>query len=372
MIWKPMICLALLAFWTQVSAGASKREQIPIILDAASVANLALEFAEAEETTFEETMFALGHINVLPNKRAVVSSRIPGRAFSVLAVPHQQVQEGDEVAWIESRQPGDPPPTVMLAAPISGIVSKVDVALGQPVTPDQSLMEIIDLQVVEAEAQVPQHLANQLQLGQKAYIRVQALPGRVFEATLAHIAILADDQSGTIEAAFHVPNPESLLRPGMKAEFSIVTRQREDVMTIPRAAVQGDPSGRFVYIKDYEIENAFVKTPVVLGTQNDTVVEVVSGLLAGDEVVTRGAYALAFAGNGNISLKEALDAAHGHAHNEDGSEKADEHDDHAEHSESQEKSHGWTPLTTFFAGTSGLLLILLLVTVVMGRKNAVA
>ncbi|MDA7523072.1 hypothetical protein N8535_01410, partial [bacterium] len=40
----------------------------------------------------------------------------------------------------------------------------------------------------------------------------------------------------------------------------------------------------------------------------------------GDEVVTRGAYPLAFAGNGGISLKEALDAAHGHEHNEDGSE----------------------------------------------------
>ena len=80
-----------------------------IILDEVAVANMNLAFAEAEEATFEETIFALGGIEVLPGKRAVVSSRIPGRAFSVLVIPHQEVDAGVEVAWVESRQPGDPP-----------------------------------------------------------------------------------------------------------------------------------------------------------------------------------------------------------------------------------------------------------------------
>jgi hypothetical protein len=53
-------------------------------------------------------------------------------------------------------------------------------------------------------------------------------------------------------------------------------------------------------------------------------VEVLEGLLPGDEVVTRGAYALGFAGKGSVSLREALDAAHGHPHNEDGSEMTKE------------------------------------------------
>ena len=53
---------------------------------------------------------------------------------------------------------------------------------------------------------------------------------------------------------------------------------------------------------------------------NDRFVEIMSGLLPGDKVVTRGAYSLAFAGGGSVSLKEALDAAHGHEHAADGSE----------------------------------------------------
>jgi biotin carboxyl carrier protein len=342
-----------------------------IILDDITVSHMNLEFAEAEEASFEETIFSLGHIEVLPGKKAVVSSRIPGRAFSVLVIPHQEVDAGAEVAWIESRQPGDPPPVIKLEAPIAGVVSKVSIAQGQPVSPDDALIEIYDLSTVEAVAHVPQHLAGQLKLGQKAHIRLHALPEKVFEAKLAHIAVEADETTGTIEAAFHVANPERWLRPGMKAEFSIVVSQRENVMSIPRSAVQGDPAQRFVYVKDFKLKNAFVKAPVVLGAQNDRFVEVMSGLLPGDEVVTRGAYALAFAGKGSVSLKEALDAAHGHAHNEDGTEMtAEQQTAHADHDHA-DAHNDWNTLTIFFAATSGLLLLLLIVTGFKRREVAV-
>jgi cobalt-zinc-cadmium efflux system membrane fusion protein len=351
-------------------AADANRAQNTVILEEAAVANLQLDFAEAEETTFEETIFSLGHIEVLPGKKAIVSSRIPGRAFSVLVIPHQEVDADAEVAWIESRQPGDPPPVIKLNAPIAGMISKVNIAQGQPVSPDAELIEIIDLSIVEATASVPQHLAGKLKPGVKAHIRVNALPDHVFEAKLAHVAAVADENTGTLEAAFHVPNPDKLLRPGMKAEFSLVVSQRENVMSIPRSAVQGDAAERFVYIKDYDLKNAFVKVPIVLGAQNDRFVEVVKGLFPGDEVVTRGAYALAFAGKGSVSLKEAMDAAHGHAHNEDGTEMTKEQlaasghedDDHHEHS-------SWNMLTIFFAGTSGLLLMLLIMSGLKRRED---
>jgi hypothetical protein len=114
-----------------------------------------------------------------------------------------------------------------------------------------------------------------------------------------------------------------------------------------------------------------VKTPVVLGATNQEFVEVTKGLIAGDEVVTRGAYSLAFAGKGSVSLKEAMDAAHGHPHNEDGSEMTKEQQlaatraGGAQHGESDA---GWSLMTTFFAGSTGLLLLLLILSVAMKRQ----
>ena len=158
----------------------------------------------------------------------------------------------------------------------------------------------------------------------------------------------------------------------MRAEFSIVTQTRENVMSIPKAAVQGDAAGKYVFVKDYDLDHAFVKIPLETGVSNVEFIEVIKGLFPGDEVVVKGAYALSFAGKGSVSLKEAMDAAHGHPHNEDGTEMSKEqiaasggHDDHHH----EEDGLGWTVLTTFFAATSGLLLVLLIATLVIWRKN---
>lgn len=291
-----------------------------IILDESGVKNLRIQTAVAEPVDFEETVFALGRIEVYPGRRAAISSRIPGRALEVLVTHDHPIQKDAPAVIVESRQAGDPPPRVTLRAPISGLVSAVNIVPGQPVSPDNTLAEIIDLTEVYAIARVPEHLAGRLKPGQSAQIKIAAASGRVFPAKLEHLGALADAESGTVEAAFHVDNPGLVLRPGMRAEFSIVVAKHVGVTVVPRGAIQGTPSNRFVYVKDFDLPNAFIKTLVVTGRSNERVIEIVSGLLPADEVVTRGAYSLSFAGGGTLSLKEALDAAHGHEHNADGSE----------------------------------------------------
>jgi cobalt-zinc-cadmium efflux system membrane fusion protein len=309
-----------LCAWPALAGGASKHEANRVILNDTAIANLNLKTVSAKDSEFEETVFALGVIRVAPGTKAVVSSRVPGRAISVSAHIDTKIERGAEAVLLESRQAGDPPPSIRLVAPISGYVSAVKIAPGQPVGVEDSLIEIIDLSSVHAVAALPEHLASRVKIGQKGRIRVVGFPDRDFEAEVEHIGTEADYETGTLEVAFHVANPETLLRPGMRAEFSIITSKREGVLSVPAEAVQGDSVQRFVYVADTELKGAFIKTPVVIGTQNDRRLEIKSGVLPGDEVVTRGAYALVFSGKGNTSLKEAMDIAHGHSHAEDGSE----------------------------------------------------
>lgn len=367
------LCFLLPMAGVRLHGAEDAVERNLIILDDAGVKNLRLETAEAVETDFHQTLLALGRIEVFPGRLHVVSSRIPGRALKVNVKTDQSVKAGEELIVLESRQPGDPPPSVVLSAPIDGIVADMQVAPGKPVSPDDSLLSIVDLGIVHAIAKVPEHFAGLLAPGQKAQIRVPGYPDKSFEATLEHLAALADDVTGTLEAAFHVENPGSLLRPGMRAEFSIVTGSREGVMAVPRESVQGEGASRFVYVADFELENAFEKVSVEIGEQNDTLIEIVNGLFPGDTVVTRGAYALGFAGKGSVSLKEALDAAHGHAHAEDGSELTGEegeegHDHDHDHGDEHGAADGFNQLTLFFAGFSGLLLVLLILSLAF-RKS---
>jgi multidrug efflux pump subunit AcrA (membrane-fusion protein) len=358
----------LLSVCACLLCSAALRAADPIILDAAGVANLRLETAPAATGDFEETVFALGRIEVFPGRRAVISSRIPGRAVEVHVTHDHFIKQGDLAVVVESRQFEDPPPTVRLTAPISGLVSATHIVPGEPVSPYKILAEILDLSDVYAIARVPEHLAGRLRSGQKARITVAAASGETFLADLEHLGAVADPATGTVEAAFHVPNPKLALRPGMRAEFSIVVATRSEISTVPRSALQGDPATRFVYVKHFDLPNAFIKTPVIVGQTNDQSVEIIRGLFPADEVVTQGAYSLAFVGGGTISLKAALDAAHGHEHAADGSElnpgAATAHDhDHAHDDHHDDHAHPERPWQIL----SAVLFIALLV--VAFRKN---
>ena len=316
-IW-PVFFLAA-AGWAAESVDP-KRAASTVVLTESGVANLRIETVDAEEADFEESVFSLGRIEPIASARSGVSSRVGGRIVELKVAVGDAVEAGQEVARLEARVAGNPPPILPLTAAAKGTVTKVNVALGEPLEPEGSVVDITDLGDIHAVARVPEHIAGGMKAGTTAHIKVVAVPDEKFDGELIRFGTEADRESGTIDAVFKLPNPNLTLRPGMRAEFSIVLGKREGVVSVPRAALQGDAANRFLYVKDFELKNAFVKTPVVVGQTNDRFVEILSGLLPGDSVVTRGAYSLAFAGGSSVSLKEALDAAHGHEHNADGSE----------------------------------------------------
>jgi membrane fusion protein, heavy metal efflux system len=349
------------AFCVFALAAEAPRNEQTVILDAIGIANLGLETVEVEEADFERTIRVLGEIDHTCESHSALSSRIPGRAIEVLKHKGEFVKAGETLVRIESRQAGSPPPVIELKALADGLIIRSDLHLGGPVEPEMELMEILDLSEVWVVARVPQHQASVLAEDLVAEVRIPARGDEPRTAKFLRLGTGSDVKSGSIEAIFVLENPGYKLRPGMRAELTLVTARREGVVSIPRDALQGDRANRFVFIKDYELENAFVRVPVSIGESSGERVEILNGLLPGDEVVTRGAYGLAFAGKGSASLKEALDAAHGHPHNEDGSEMTAEqlaaagaHDHHSH----EHASFG--PLTLFLAIACGVLLLLLL------------
>ena len=302
-----------------------ERAENTVILDETAVKNLKIKTVSVTEETFESTVFAIGRIEEIPAHRSVLSSRIAGRVFQVDAFVGDTVKQDEVIVRIESRQPGDPPPIIDLKAPRAGLIVDSHVRLGEPVEPENDLLDISDRSKMWAVAKIPEPEAQGIAPGTKARIHIPALSTEPIEATLSRFGVEAIREAGAIEGIFELDNSDGKLFPGMRAEFSIIVGKRDNVTAIPRGAVQGDPTKRVVFVEDFELPNAYVRVPVVLGEQNDEYVEVLSGLFPGDDVVTKGSYALSFAGSGSgMSLKEALDAAHGHEHNEDGSEITEE------------------------------------------------
>lgn len=343
-------------------AASPPRNENTIVLDANAIQNIGIETVAAEETTFESNVAVLGEIEHTCESHSILSSRIPGKIIEAVVHKGDFVKKGDVMLRIESRQPGDPPPVIELKAPADGLVIRSDGHLGAPVDPDKELMEILDLTTVWAVARVPQHQAAILKEGLTARIRIPALGTEEIVSPFLQLNTTEDPNPATVEAIFELANPDTKLRPGMRAELSLIASKRENVLSVPRESLQGDRSNRFVFIKDYELKNAYVRVPVVVGEISDERVEIISGLFPGDEVVVKGAYQLSFAGKGSVSLKDALDAAHGHPHNEDGTEMSAEEIASSGGEHGHDHAHGGiSPLVIFLTITCGVLLMLLII-----------
>lgn len=369
MKFKQLAIAALAAAAALVREGASA--DAPIILDEAGVRSLGIQTVEADYMDFAETLFAIGRIEPIPSRKAALSSRVAGHILELNAFEGDRVTKGQVLARVESLQPGNPPPRLPLLSPIDGMVMQSHTHIGASVSPDSELFEIVDLGQVYAVARLPEDEAGQLHPGSKARIAVAAVPEQSFAGELIRFGSEANAQSGTLDALFLIDNPDYRVRPGMRAEFSVILDTRSGALAVPREAVQNDGVNRFVFVKDFDLPNAFIKAPVQIGAQNDERVEIASGLFPGDLVVTRGAYALRFAGGGSISLKDALDAAHGHEHAADGSELTPGQRASDDPSADDEHDHGHArqgPLVAFLSILSALLLLLLVLSLAKGKR----
>lgn len=365
----------------------------PVILTEQGVKNLGIQTALVEEADFEITTFALGRTEAIPEKRSILSSRIPGRVVETQLKIGAFVEKGEKLVLLESRQPGDPPPSIWLTAPASGTIISVNTSLGAPVEASDSLAEIADLSTIYLIASMPQATAGKIKQGTQARVRFPIRPDKEYTATLLKFAACpcpdpacalgqnlstrSDDDEVDLNTAgvvFTIENPDNQLRRGMNAEVTIIMEKREGVLSVPREALQGSPSSRHVYVKHRTIPNAFDRVNVTTGITSGDRLEILDGIFSGDEVVTRGSYSLGFAGGGSgVSLKEAMDAAHGHVHNEDGSEmtpeqkaaaaKAGGGDDHA-HS-----GGGISAREILFMVSTGVLALLLVIVSMRRRSN---
>lgn len=178
----------------------------------------------------------------------------------------------------------------VLRAPFSGVVTKFDVASGELVGPDRELMTISDMSTVWVLADVYEKDLAKVRLNSDVNIRVDTYPDRVFVGRLTYISDVIDPQTRTAKVRCVIANPDGALKLEMFARVSVATSDSREGVVIPAAAVQqidGDP---VVFVR--QTADRFVRRNVELGASAGEVVEVVSGLQAGEIIAGAGSFYL--------------------------------------------------------------------------------
>ncbi|HKW24537.1 MAG TPA: efflux RND transporter periplasmic adaptor subunit [Terriglobales bacterium] len=177
-----------------------------------------------------------------------------------------------------------------IRSPISGVVTDRPLYPGEMAAAGTPLLTVMDLSHVIAKAHIPQAEAALLKVGDTASVSAPGLEDPM-PAKVSVVSPALDPNSTTVEVWVDARNPHQELKPGTSVSISMLAQTIPDALTVPAAAVLTEPDGTtsvMVIGDDSRAHQRDVKT----GVRQENQIQIVSGLKAGERVVTAGAYGL--------------------------------------------------------------------------------
>lgn len=171
-----------------------------------------------------------------------------------------------------------------VTAPFAGVIGQRFVSVGDYVTPATALLTLQSTNPQHAVIEVPERYAGQLERGQVVDFSVAAHPGRTFRGVIEFIDPVVQPRTRTIVVKARAANPERVLSAGMFIESQVALAERSAVV-VPEDAIQSLRAANVVWVI---VDGRASRRVVELGSRAPGVVEIVSGVLAGEVVVVGG------------------------------------------------------------------------------------
>ncbi len=184
---------------------------------------------------------------------------------------------------------------ILLKAPISGSVIKMNTVIGKHIDQSEEIFEIVNPEHLHLELNVYEKDATKVKKGQKVWYRVPNLEHQIFEGEVFLVGKDLSSDKRSINVHVHIDEEEGQFAVGMYVNASIVIEDSPS-NTLPVTAVVIDGLNEYVFKKNEispeKIE--FSKFSIVTGLESDGLVELtnMAGLTLEDDVVTDGAFYL--------------------------------------------------------------------------------
>jgi len=196
---------------------------------------------------------------------------------------------------------GEPLRTLTLVSPISGVVTAKNVVQGSRVSAGDTPFEITDLSQVWVLADAHESDLPRVKLGTPVSLTLDAVPNREFKGKASFIEPVLDPKTRTAKVRLAFANPQGELRPEMFGQVVFHTRSHEG-LRVPADSIidSGDRKVVFVAAGD----GRFEPREVTVGESAGDLVELLSGVEAGEHVVVRASFLV----DSESRLKAALAA----------------------------------------------------------------
>lgn len=182
--------------------------------------------------------------------------------------------------------------TMNVPAPLDGVVTERLANVGLNADPSTKLFSIVDLANVWIIADVYEKDLHRVREGDRATVTTRAFPDRPLEGRVSYIDPQLNPATRTAKLRVAVPNPAGDLRLGMYAEVAITSAATVSALSVPKSAIQNVGDRQVVYLPVATETGKFVEREVRIGHTSGDQVEILSGLAAGDAVVSKGSFSL--------------------------------------------------------------------------------
>jgi cobalt-zinc-cadmium efflux system membrane fusion protein len=260
--------------------GTAKSE----VLQAAARVGLWERNSEREGTLLEKGLST--EKDALEAATQLVESRI------ALATAEQRLANfGLTVEQIRAvREEGETSSRLSITAPFAGVVVGLDTVIGELAAPATPVVSVADTSRMWVILDVDQAEIRLVARGQPVLLTVEGWAGETFGGRVTWLSTDVDRRTRTVKVRAEFENPEGILRARSFGTARVVTRDDEDVVLIPKDAVQWEGCCNVAFERLSPTE--FVPRKLRLGYDTGEHYEVLHGLSGGESVVTQGSFIL--------------------------------------------------------------------------------
>ncbi len=244
---------------------------------------------QLKAVTSAEALVASQRRSVQSAKAQVEAVRGEARVVDAAVVgAFQAVRSGQGRLELFGSRPGGGS-RVPVISPIGGEVTTRPVTGAQVIEAGETLCSILNTRSVWIESDVFEKDIRRIRLGQRVSVFVEAAPDRLLQGRVSHIGSEVNPETRAVRMRTVVANAAGILKPNMFVR-AVIAAGGGPAVTVPLDAVQEQAGEQIVFVQ--EGAEGYMRRVVMLGPTVGREVVVEKGVLAGEMVVTRGAYQL--------------------------------------------------------------------------------
>lgn len=170
-------------------------------------------------------------------------------------------------------------------SPIDGIVTSLDVRIGEMVTGAAPAAGVVDLEKVFVTVSISEKIINNIQRDQEVLVQIPSASNKTVKGKIDALSLAADSRTGKYGLKIYIDNRDHAIKPGMFARVELNTLTKKDVITVPSDAVVFHAGKNVAYVVQ---DNKVSEREVSVGLDNGEQTEIMSGIQEGEVIVIKG------------------------------------------------------------------------------------